>query len=169
MSQRASAPDNAQHIPPTTHPDFVRREDIVLRSIDNVWFNVARRDLEPTSGWFRVTFDKATEISTRGTISELPVSEDSSTLEVVLKVALGLSLDAESLASIEACEALFIAAKKYDMSGVKQVVLLHLQFALQKANDPMLEYVIACRHDLPALQATAFDRCTRVEIDYTSL
>jgi len=154
---------------PTTHPDFANPEDIVLRSADNVRFNVARRDLERTSGWFRGMFEAASRSAGGGTSEEIPVFEDAATLEPLLKLALGLKLKSDSLASCDACESALMAAKKYDMDGVAQSILIRLRVALLDVKDPVLEYIISCRHDMLSVREAALEQCSRMEIDFTRL
>jgi len=150
-----------------THPDFVKPEDIVLRSADNVRFNIARRDLERTSGWFRSMFEASNRTSASDTSEEIPVFEDAATLAIVLKAALGLKAGSNSPTTIEAYDTAYRTAVKYEMEGVMEQMHLRLWRALLQAKDPVQQYIYACQHHFDQLREDAFDRCSRIDISYS--
>jgi len=163
MSHILSTPDSTPPNTSTTHSDDICHKDIVLRSADDVLFNVSRNDLERTSRWFR------TQISENNEGEEITVSEEAATLELVLQLALDLEPEMEVFASIETHEAALVAAKKYGMNDVAKTILSLLRSKLLEMNDPLLEYAVAHRNNIADLQKTAFERCTRMDIDFGRL
>ena len=163
MSDLTSTPDITLPTTSTTHSDHDIHKDIVLRSADDVLFNVTRHDLERTSSWFRA------QISDNNASEEISVSEDAVMLELVLKLSLELEPETEVFASIETHEAALVATKKYGMNKAAKTVLSHLRSTLLESNDPLLEYAVARRHKIADLQKTAFERCTRMDIDFAHL
>jgi len=163
MSLLLSAPDSTHPTNSTTNSDVISHKDIVLCSADDVLFNVSRHDLERTSSWFR------TQINDNNASEEISVSEDAATLELVLKLALELESEVEVFASIETHEAALVAAKKYGMNDAAKTALSLLRCQSLEMNDTLLDYAVARRHNIADLQKTAFERCTRMDIDYGRL
>jgi len=162
------ASDTAPTDVDATHLDF-SQPDIVLRSGDNVRFNIARRDLERTSGWFRDMFNMANRTNSADESEEIPVFEDAAILEVVLKIALGQEVIPVAISTITACELALCAAMKYEMIGVTQVLKSTLECLLWRNKDAWEQFILACRFGLHELKKDALERCIGDELDYDKL
>lgn len=102
----------------------------------------------------------------------IPVPEDSDTLEVLLKLALGLPAPLERLATFPAVDTVLRAADKYDMPGAAQVlghVLRGLLASKTFARDPLRQYGIATHFSWDDIAQEAFDRLLVADIDFTSV
>ena len=164
-----STSDNVSRQLYTTHPDFSQPENVVIHSVDNVRFNIARRDLERTSGWFRNFFNLANRTISGDGDEDIIVIEDAATLQIVLKVALGQEVAPDTISTVSACELALSVAMKYEMSGVTQALKGMLECLLWRNKDAWEQFILACRFGFHALKKDALERCIDDELDYDKL
>jgi hypothetical protein len=132
------------------HPLFSFEDaDVVLSSCDGVLFRVPSATLRMTSSWFRAMF-KLPQPSTSASKSSSPdtisLSEDSVTLENLLRMVCGLVIP--TLTSWDGVEPILYAAEKYDMPGPHSIIraLAHTPPFL---DEPLRLFAAACRYDWP--------------------
>jgi len=134
------------------HPLFCMEDaDVILSSCDGVLFRVPSATLKMTSSWFRTMF-KLPQPSTslnppvRSSPDTITLSEDSTTLENLLRMVCGLVIP--TLSSWDAVEPILYAAEKYDMPGPHSIVraLAHTPAFL---DEPLRLFAAACRYDWP--------------------
>ncbi|KAH7098815.1 hypothetical protein BKA62DRAFT_711983 [Auriculariales sp. MPI-PUGE-AT-0066] len=137
---------------PTVHRDFALRADVALHSGDGVLFHVWKRDLTRTSIWFQEQFNTAP--LPEGQMATFTLPETSATLELVLKMALGLAAPSQPMLVVDNLQLALAAAAEYKMPGVTQ---------------NLLQYVLACKYGLEELRVESLERCIGVELDFQSL
>lgn len=164
----------SQTEPPAFHADFARDAgDVTLVSSDVVHFCVASRDLIRTSAFFRGMFDlpqpeKAPIVAD----DAIALPEDADTIEILLKLALGLPAPLERLATFEAIEAVLRAAEKYDMLGPVQVLGHALRGLLASktfACDPLRQYGLAMHFGWADIAQNAYDRLLVADLDFDKI
>ncbi|KAF9233503.1 hypothetical protein BU15DRAFT_53772 [Melanogaster broomeanus] len=162
-ASRASATDEAPPPPrtePTTHPAFDSPDaDVALVSKDLVRFRVHSFTLKTTSGWFRSLFSlprpsppntdsdspsdrKPTLSPTTSSPETIHLDEDSSTLELLLRMISGLPI--QPLSSYDIIDAILFAAEKYDMAGPTSLVRIAV-LTPPLADQPLRLYAAAAR------------------------
>ncbi|KAF9219539.1 hypothetical protein BS17DRAFT_788976 [Gyrodon lividus] len=143
---------------PTTHPAFDSSDaDVVLVSKDLVRFRVHSFTLKTTSGWFRSLFTlprpsppstdsvsdrKPALAPTTSSPETIHLDEDSSTLELLLRMVSGLPIQA--LTSHDTVDAILFASEKYDMPGPISLVRIAV-LTPPLADQPLRLYAAAAR------------------------
>ena len=142
---------------PKYHPLFSFDADVVLSSRDGVLFCVPSMTLKMTSAWFRTMFTlpqgpppassrlpnrNQRDTTTVPTDPEIiGLSEDSSTLEALLRMICGLEIP--TLDSWDAVEPVLYAAEKYDMPGPASIMRALLR-SPSFTDTPLRLYAAAC-------------------------
>lgn len=128
------------------------RADVVLRSSDNVDFRVFRLFLSLSSPFFETLFDlpqpseeKHGDAETKDGLPVIPVSEDSKTLEAVLRFCYPRTL-IEKTISIKHFKdgvKMLEAAKKYSLDGAESAIRKTLFSTNNLEADPLRCFVVA--------------------------
>jgi len=167
------------------HPDFPKSNstDIVLQGQDGILFHVARAELMRASTVFSDLFEIGhAEISgtlcffqsqetlvfprahiNRSKDTPVSVSESSLQLEILFKLIALRSAPLEKLTTLSSAANLWtIAAEKYLMPGVAQVLMLVIRGLLPKESDPVTRYIYAKSCGLEDLASNAMDDCCKI-------
>ncbi|KIJ67481.1 hypothetical protein HYDPIDRAFT_108258 [Hydnomerulius pinastri MD-312] len=158
--QAATEPTPAPKTEPTTHPAFDSPDaDVVLVSKDLTRFRVHSFTLKTTSGWFRSLFSlprpspsnpdatststpKPTLVPSTSNPETIHLDEDSSTLELLLRMISGLPI--QPLTTYDTVDALLFASEKYDMPGPASLVRIAV-LTPPLADQPLRLYAAAAR------------------------
>ncbi|KAH7096616.1 hypothetical protein BKA62DRAFT_644217 [Auriculariales sp. MPI-PUGE-AT-0066] len=150
------------------HPLFTEAGDVTLLTSDNVLFNIETRDLQRTSSWFRDLF-KNSHPSVEGQTETIGVSEKSETLEIILKMALGLVPPTQPMTSVDALDTALRAAEKYEMTGVTHHLISVLERLLLRSSDSLQQYILSCRYGMTTLRNESLVRCSGVRLSWDDL
>lgn len=154
---------------PSPHKDFVdANADVTLISRDSVAFDVASSYLSRTSDWFRAMFElPASPKAAKQSTWRIQLDEDALTLEILLKIALGLAPQLERLDTLNAIDRVLLAAEKYDMPAAREFVGFKLRDPVKE--DQLLRlYAIATHHGFKETATEAFNRLLTTRIAYDS-
>jgi len=154
------------------HADFSKPTRTALLSSDEVVIYVSLSQLAGSSSFFRGMVEDATPGTSQSTSPDvIPVSEDSKTLELLLKLALGMAVNKlnERWTCPADIEPVLDAARKYDFPGTAQILLGMIELSALRLKNPLAQYIVACRHNLATLRSEAFERCLGTELDLSAL
>ncbi|KZV97602.1 hypothetical protein EXIGLDRAFT_746994 [Exidia glandulosa HHB12029] len=98
----------------------------------------------------------------------LNLDEDALTLEILLKLAIGLPPGLARLQSIDEVARALAAAEKYGMKGAEEILSFHLRGPLSQA-DPLHTYVLTCRHGWDDVATSALEKVVRGPLELTQL
>ncbi|EJD37759.1 hypothetical protein AURDEDRAFT_173140 [Auricularia subglabra TFB-10046 SS5] len=145
------------------HPDFTDDANVTLVSATGTRFKIDSAHLVRTSGVFQGFFVLPREQIVDQDIS-LP--EDELTLDVLLKLALGLPAALDRLSLLGVQRALF-SAKKYAMAGAADILERELCTHIEAG--AMEVYVFASAHGCERAAGKALDRLIRSAIDFKDI
>jgi len=145
------------------HPDFSQSTGAALLSSDEVIFYVSLDLSARSSSFFRNMAQDATPMTAQLT------SEDSKTLAILLKLAHGLAINQLSETRPADIEPALTAALTYNFSGPAQNLLQMIELRSMRMEDPLTQFVLACRHNLVTLGMQALERCLVADLDFTAL
>ncbi|KZV97582.1 hypothetical protein EXIGLDRAFT_730261 [Exidia glandulosa HHB12029] len=155
-------------MPDAVHPDFATPEDLTLISSDGVHFNIASTHLARTSSFFRGMFDLPPPPGTKPGAHSLTLLEDSATLDVLLKLVLGLPAPPERLSSWQQVNPILRAAEKYDIQGALQFLAAVVR-GFVAAMPPLEQYAYASHYGWTDIANVAFDKLLKTPIDFKAV
>ncbi|EJD45121.1 hypothetical protein AURDEDRAFT_124790 [Auricularia subglabra TFB-10046 SS5] len=147
------------------HPDFAGLADTILLAADGTTFHVSSSDLARCSRWFRALFTlPQSGEKPDASPTCLTLTEDSLTVEILLKLAYALPPGLARLADMGDLERTLAAADKYEMAGAVEILLLLLrQPAMQ--TDALHLYAVAGRYGQTDLEDSALERLIRMPLN----
>ncbi|KAJ8590971.1 hypothetical protein M405DRAFT_765595 [Rhizopogon salebrosus TDB-379] len=128
------------------------KADIVLRSSDNVYFRIFRCMLMFASPFFESMFDlpqpsrKPTDDETLDGLNVLRVSENSRTLDILLRFCYPAAIKDPVLEDMNDIENVLEAAIKYGMEEVEERLKKAIAASPLLESNPLGIFAIACRH-----------------------
>ncbi|KZV85231.1 hypothetical protein EXIGLDRAFT_841625 [Exidia glandulosa HHB12029] len=163
MSDTAPSPTH------TMHPDFDDADaDVTLISGDETptHFRMASSHLSRTSEFFRAMFELPQSAGEGAAC--LNLDEDALTLEILLKLAIGLPPGLARLQLIDEVARALAAAEKYGMKGAEEILFIQLRGPLSQV-DPLRTYILACRHGWDDVATSALEKVVRGPLELTQL
>ncbi|EJD45124.1 hypothetical protein AURDEDRAFT_165666 [Auricularia subglabra TFB-10046 SS5] len=155
---------------PSLHPDFKDDEDVSLVSSDGLRFNISSSHLIRTSGFYASMFALPQPSTTSAKPFIVAVPETALTLEVILRLALGLPAPLDRLTSLSDIDAAIEAAGKYDMPGpgevLRQILRGHLTAPLAP---PLHQFAVASCYGWDDIVDALFPRLVAMELDFKDI
>ncbi|KAI6112931.1 hypothetical protein F5141DRAFT_1214247 [Pisolithus sp. B1] len=148
-----SMPDSQDPTPCTSSPFDHEKADVILRSSDNIDFRVFKLFLSLASSFFETLFDlpqpsveMSTDMEIKDGLPVIPVSEDSNTLDPLLRFCYPCTLaDDPVLENFRDIVNVLEAAKKYSLDTIERTVCKSLLNPKILETNSLRCFAIACR------------------------